>query len=89
MDFIEFEIKNGTKIIVNLSAIEHISKNDKYERVWIINGNEWFELKIGEYDRLKNELELRSKSQQSSNDSLSKLLEKGIAIRVPGPRYGL
>lgn len=88
MDFIEFEIKNGTKINVNLSAIQHISKNEKYERVWVDN-NTWFEMKIGEYDRIKEELELRSKSQQTSNDSLSKLLENGIAIRLPGPRYGL
>lgn len=87
MNFIEFEIKNGTKINVNLSAIQHISKNEKYERVWV--NNTWFEMKIGEYDRIKEELELRSKSQQPSNDSFSKLLEKGIAIRLPGPRYGL
>lgn len=87
MDFIEFEIKNGTKINVNLSVIQHISKNEKYERVWV-DSNTWFEMKIGEYDRLKNELEARSKSQQQ-NDSVSKLLENGLAIRLPGPRYGL
>lgn len=86
--FIEFEIKQGTKIIVNLSAIQHISKNDNYERLWIYPNN-CFDLKIGEYDRIKEELELRSKSQHPSNDSLSKLLEKGISIRLPGPRYGL
>lgn len=87
-EFIEFETNDGTRININMNIIRHIMKTDKYERVFV-DGNSYYALKIGEYDRLKNELELRSKSQQQSNDSVSKLLENGIAIRLPGPRYGL
>ena len=87
-EFIEFEIKQGTKILININKINHLSKDNDIERLWLFDKT-YFPLKDGEYDRLKTELESRSKSQQPSNDSLSKLLEKGIAIRLPGPRYGL
>lgn len=88
MDFIEFEIVDGSKINININLIRHIVKDEKYERLFV-NDNSYYALKIGEYDRLKTELESRSKSQQQQNDSVSKLLENGIAIRLPGPRYGL
>lgn len=88
MDFIEFEDYKGKVILIEVSRITHLSSDKGDERLYT-SFMPYIELKAGEFNRLKNELESRSKSQQSSNDSLSKLLEKGIAIRVPGPRYGL
>lgn len=90
MDFIEFENHDGTIILLNINKISHFTKEFQKEKIWINEDKDtYFLLKTGEYDRIKKELELRSKSQQTSNDSLSKLLENGIAIRLPGPRYGL
>lgn len=88
MDFIEFEDYKGKLILIEVSKITHLSFDDGDERLYTTFMT-YIEMKIGEYDRIKKELELRSKSQQPSNDSLSKLLENGIAIRLPGPRYGL
>lgn len=85
-EFIEFEIKQGTKILININKINHLSKDNDIERLWLFDKT-YFPLKDGEYDRLKNELEARSKSLESINDSLSKLVENGLFIRLPGPRY--
>jgi len=84
-NFIELETKQGRLILVDVSRITHLSSDERLYTSFM----PYVELKNGEYDRLKNELESRFKSQQSSNDSLSKILENGIAIRLPGPRYGL
>lgn len=88
MDFIEFEDYKGKLILMEVSRITHLSSDKGDERLYTTFMT-YIEMKSGEYNRIKKELELRSKSQQPSNDSLSKLLENGIAIRLPGPRYGL
>lgn len=88
MDFIEFEDYKGKLILIEVSRITHLSSDNGDERLYTTFMT-YIEMKTGEYDRLKNELDLRSKSQQTSNDSVSKLLENGISIRLPGPRYGL
>lgn len=87
MDFIEFENHDGTMILLNTNIISHLTKEFQKEKIWTISDDKtYFLLKTGEYDRIKNELKSRSKSQHS-NDSFSKLLENGIAIQLPGPSY--
>ena len=57
-DFIEFETNKGKLILIEVSRITHLSSDERLYTTFM----PYIDMKEGEYDRIKKQLESRSKS---------------------------